>query len=420
MSSPTQPNRLIDLLNPRTLPVFLMFFFWGFGTGGLWLVRPLFAYELTESFLAVAVVSAVSAAPRTVVAAAAGYLTDRYGRKPFIVLGAVIHIVALVGQFLSGAYLEFFLLEMLAGVGISTWMTASNALMADETEIASRGRAVALRQTSSRIGLLVGPVMAGLVAATVSLPAVFLYIAACKAAVIVVTVIWIKESHTAETRSAQRAQRAERSGPRRRIDLSVFRTRAFLALAIGTFAVSGVVGGTGVFRTFFPVQGTAAAGLDELQVGNLIAVSGILALVAAIPAGMANDRYGRKRTLIAGLTVMGVAVWLMSGLDSFEAAVLSVLVFGFAEALGSGTVQVYAMDLAPDDRRGAFLGVWSLSQSAGQILGPLAIGLLADQLGFRFAFLTVVALLALGAAMVVVFGAETHAGGKRRSPPAQV
>ncbi len=408
MSSPAPRARFVDLLNPRTLPVFLMFFFWGFGTGGLWLVRPLFAYSVSDSFLLVALVSAVSAAPRTFVGAITGYLTDRFGRKPFIILGAAIHITSLTGQFFSESYWPFFLLEILGGTGIAVWMVSSNALMADETEIASRGRAIALRQTSSRIGLLIGPGAAGLVAATVSLSAVFLFIAAMKAAVIVVTVIWIRESHS---RTARAKPPAERKG--RRIDLSMFRSRAFLALAIGTFSVSLVVGGTGVFRTFFPVQGTIAAGLDELQVGNLIAVSGILALVAAIPAGIANDRYGRKRILLAGLVVMAVAVWMMSGLTTFSAAVASVLVFGLAEALGTGTIQVYAMDLAPDDKRGAFLGVWSFFQSAGQIFGPLFIGLLADAVSFRAAFLTVVGLLAVGAVMVSIFGAETHRGGRK-------
>ena len=76
----TKKEGILDLLNPRTLPVFLMFFFWGFGTGGLWLVRPLFAYSVSDSFLLVALASSVSAAPRTFVGALTGYLTDKFGR----------------------------------------------------------------------------------------------------------------------------------------------------------------------------------------------------------------------------------------------------------------------------------------------------------------------------------------------------
>ncbi len=405
MRSSSSTERFRDLLTPRTLPVFLMFFFWGFGTGGLWLVRPLFAYSLSESFLLVALVSAVSAAPRTFTGPLTGYLTDRFGRKWFIILGAVIHIAALIGQFFSTAYLPYFFLEMLGGAGIAVWMTASNALMADYTEVATRGRSVALRQTSSRAGVLIGPAVAGSLAYAVDLRSVFLFIAACKFAVIVVALLWIRESRAA-TRSTPRPVRS--GGVWQRMNLAMFRSRAFLALAIGTFSVSLVTGGTGVFRTFFPVQGANAAGLNEAQVGNLIAISAILALVGAIPAGIANDRIGRKCTLIAALLATSIAVWMMSGLSGFEAALLAVLAFGFAEALGTGTIQVYAMDLAPDDKRGAFLGVWSLSMNAGQIFGPIVIGLIADSAGFRTAFLTVSGFLIVAALMVVVFGVETR------------
>ena len=406
----TKKEGILDLLNPRTLPVFLMFFFWGFGTGGLWLVRPLFAYSVSDSFLLVALASSVSAAPRTFVGALTGYLTDKFGRKPFIILGAAIHITSLTGQFFSDTYLPFFLLEILGGTGIAVWLTSSNALLADETEIASRGRAVALRQTSSRIGLLAGPAVAGIVATVISLPSVFLFIAINKVAVIIVTVWWIRESHTKRNTPAGSGETITK---RKRkwipnLDLNMLRNRAFLALAIGTFAVSMVVGGTGVFRTFFPVQGTDVAGLDEIQVGNLIAISGILALFAAIPSGIAADRYGRKKTLIIGLIITALSVWLMSDLSSFTGALAAVLIFGLAEAIGTGTVQTYAMDLAPEDKRGAFLGVWAFSQSAGQTAGPLFIGLIADTVNFTSAFLTVVVLLLIGTAMVMVLGKETY------------
>ena len=405
MRSSPSAERFRDLFTPRTLPIFLMFFFWGFGTGGLWLVRPLFAYSLSESFLLVALVSAVSAAPRTFTGPLTGYLTDRFGRKWFIILGAVIHIVALIGQFFSTAYVPYLFLEMLAGLGIGTWMTASNALMADYTEVATRGRAVALRQTSSRAGTLMGPAIAGFVAVTGDLRTVFLFIAACKVAVIIVTILWVRDSR----RNARPASKPARSsGIRQRLNLTMFRSRAFFALVIATFSVSLVTGGTGVFRTFFPVQGANVAGLDEAQVGTLIAVSGILALAAAIPAGIANDRIGRKYTLIFALIATSIAVWMMSGLSGFETALLAVLAFGFAEAFGTGTIQVYAMDLAPDDRRGAFLGVWSLSMIAGQVIGPIVIGTVADNAGFQTAFITVSVFLVAAAVMVVVFGVETR------------
>lgn len=411
MRSSPPTERFRDLLTPQTLPIFLMFFFWGFGTGGLWLVRPLFAYSLSESFLLVALVSAISAAPRSFTGPVTGYLTDRFGRKWFVVLGAIIHIAALIGQFSSTSYLPYFLFELLAGLGIGTWMTASNALMADYTEVATRGRAVALRQSSSRTGTLLGPVIAGFVAFSGDLRDVFLFIAVCKVAVIIVTLLWVRDS----CRTPQPASKAAHSsGIRQRLSLGMFWSRAFFVLVIATFSVNLVTGGTGVFRTFFPVQGANAAGLDEAQVGGLIAVSGILALGAAIPAGIANDRIGRKRTLIFALLATSGTVWMMSGLSNFESALLAVLAFGLAEAFATGTNQVYAMDLAPDDRRGAFLGVWSLSMIAGQVIGPIVIGSVADSQGFQTAFITVSVFLIGAAALVVAFGVETRRASVRQ------
>ena len=406
MRASSSGERFIDLFTPRTLPIFLMFFFWGFGTGGLWLVRPLFAYELSESFLLVALVSAVSAAPRSFTGPLTGYLTDRFGRKWFVILGAVIHIAALIGQFNSSSYLSYFLLELLAGLGIGTWMTASNALMADYTQVATRGRAVALRQTSSRAGTLMGPLVAGVVAFSGDLRDVFLFIAVCKVAVIVVTLLWVRDSRSAPWPAPDSARRG--GGIARRLNLAMFRSRAFLVLIVATFSVNLVTGGTGVFRTFFPVQGANAAGLDEARVGTLIMFSGILALGAAIPAGIANDRIGRKRTLVFALLATSLAVWMMSGLSDFESALLAVLAFGLAEAFATGTNQVYAMDLAPDDRRGAFLGVWSLSMIAGQVFGPIAIGTVADNAGFEAAFVTVSGFLIAAAVTVALFGVETR------------
>ena len=167
-----------DALNRQTAPVFTAFFFWSFGTGGLWVVRPLFAYETGGTFLLVALVSAISVMPRMVVGPLAGVLADRYGRRRFLVIASLLHIVALTGQFFSDSYLPFLLLEVLGGTGIAFYMTSSNVLMADATRTSSRGRAVAIRQISTRVGTLLGPFVAGWIALVLGLSYIFPFIAA--------------------------------------------------------------------------------------------------------------------------------------------------------------------------------------------------------------------------------------------------
>jgi DHA1 family multidrug resistance protein-like MFS transporter len=402
----SQTHLIHDILRPETFPVFLMYFFWGFGTGGLWLVRPLFAYQIGGTFLLVAIVSSVSAMPRLVTSPVTGYLTDRYGRKPFVILGSVLHVIAMISDFFVESYIPFLLFEVLGGIGISVWMTSANILMADSTRVETRGRVVAVREISSRLGLLVGPLAAGFVGWCFGLKYIFLFIAISKMAVIVITVLWIKESRRPMGEKLSRSKASNRG-----IDLTMFKTRAFLALAIGTFTVSMVGGGTGVFRTLFPPHSSEVAGLSEVQIGLLLAIAGGIALVATMPAGIITDRYGRKRTLLFGLFVAALAVFIMTLGATFTIAALAVVTFGLSEAFAWGTMHVYAMDLAPEDRRGSFLGVWGLFQNLGQITGPLLIGTIADNLGFNLAFTAVSGMLIAGAIMVFFFGEET----KKRS-----
>jgi MFS family permease len=405
----SQTGFIHDIFRPETFPFFLMYFFWGFGTGGLWLVRPLFAYQIGGTFLLVAVVSSVSAMPRLVTSPVTGYLTDRYGRKPFVIIGSVLHVIAMTSDFFVDSYIPFLLLEVLGGIGISVWMTSANILMADSTRTETRGRVVAVREISSRFGLLLGPIAAGFVGWYFGLKYIFFFIALSKVAVIIVTVFWIKESRRPRTEKPPRAK-----GAKRRIDLTMFKTRAFLALAIGTFTVSMVGGGTGVFRTLFPPHSSEVGGLSEVQIGLLLAIAGGVALVSTMPAGIITDRYGRKRTLLFGLFVTALAVFIMTLGATFTMAAVAVVTFGLSEAFAWGTMQVYAMDLAPEDRRGSFLGVWGLFQNLGQITGPLLIGTIADSFGFNIAFTLVAGMLIVGAAMVFLFGEET----KARSAPA--
>jgi MFS family permease len=405
LSTSTSGSAIREILSRKTLPVFSAFFFWSFGTGGLWLVRPLFAYEIGGTFFLVALISSASAMPRVIIGPVTGYLTDRFGRRPFVILGATLHIAALTGDFFVQEYWQFLVFEVVAGTGIAVYMTSANVLMADATRTGTRGRAVAARQVSNRIGNFAGPVVAGLIAATFGLRWVFLFIAVTKFMVILVTLFLIKE-----TREPAAPKPAKQPGERvsRMPDLSMFKSKTFLSLALGTVALGLVNGGTGVFRTLFPPQAEAIAGLSALQIGNLIAVAGLAGLLSSVPTGIAVDRWGRKRPLLLGLLATALGTYFMAITGDLSSALLAVVVFGLAESLGQGSLQVYAMDQAPADRRGAFLGMWLLFTNIGQITGPLVIGSIADAYGFKTGFLVVVVALVAAAGVMAMLGRDTR------------
>jgi len=395
------------LLSLAALPVFSVFFLWGFGTGALWMVRPLYAYSFGGSIFLVGLVSAFSAAPRMFGAPLAGALTDRIGRRPVVAAGAILHGGALAAQAYTTSYPPFLALELISGFGVAVWVTGSSVLLADFTRVANRGRGVALRNTSMRIGILAGPAAGGLVADLFDLASVFLFIAATKVVIVAIVILLIKE-----TRSRSHNQVGPEPAPQQKTrllpDLSVFRTKDFLALGMITLALGLVTQGPGAFRTFFPVQ-AAVAGLSLTDVGNLISASGLAAMLVALPVGALVDWSGRKPMLVVGLLVIGLSLFLVAGMNGLLVALAAAVAFGVGEAVGSNTVQTYAMDLAPEDRRGYFLGTWQATMNVGQLIGPLVVGALAVPLGIPVAFAVIGGVIIATGVATAFVGRETVA-----------
>jgi MFS family permease len=402
------------LLSKAALPVFSAFFLWGFGTGALWMVRPLTAFDLGGSVFLVGLVAAFSAAPRMFGAPLAGRLADRVGRRPIVVAGALFHGAAVAGQAYATSYVPFLLLEFVSGFGVAVWVTGSSALLADFTRASNRGRGVALRNTSMRLGILMGPAAGGLVAALFDLQAVFLFIAATKVGVIIISWFLIAETRQPSTPEAPDGVGVEPShdeaGKRwlRMPDLKIFKTKDFITLSVVTLALGLVTAGPGAFRTFFPVQ-AQEVGLSVADIGSMISVSGLAAMLVALPVGAMVDMRGRKPLLVVGLGILALSLYLILGMDGLVVATVVAVAFGIGEVVGTNTNQTYAMDLAPPEQRGYFLGSWQATMNVGQLIGPLIVGGIATQFSLPTAFAIIASVLVASGVYVAVFGRETHA-----------
>lgn len=130
--------------------------------------------------------------------------------------------------------------------------------------------------------------------------------------------------------------------------------------------------------------------------GQAYIVGGYLAVLAAllILAGALSDYYGRRRVYSIGLVGFAATSALCGLAPTLEWLVVFRLAQGAAGALlipGSLALITHAFDGA--ERARAF-GIWAASTSALVVLGPIVGGTMVDTVGWRFAFLINVPLLA--------------------------
>lgn len=63
-----------------------------------------------------------------------GFLADRFGKKPFLVVGGVIITIGLAWSMLSGSYMQLLLSCIVTGIGFGAYETGMSALCADTNE----------------------------------------------------------------------------------------------------------------------------------------------------------------------------------------------------------------------------------------------------------------------------------------------
>ena len=123
---------------------------------------PLFlTVGLGASIVVVGLIEGVAEATASMVKVFSGYLSDRYGRrKPLILFGYALGAVSKPLFAMAGAPLTVFAARFVDRIGKGIRGAPRDALVADVTPEAIRGRAYGVRQALDTAGAFIGPLVA--------------------------------------------------------------------------------------------------------------------------------------------------------------------------------------------------------------------------------------------------------------------
>jgi MFS family permease len=177
---------------------------------------------------------------------------------------------------------------------------------------------------------------------------------------------------------------------------SAMQTRAVTAATVGTalewtdFALYGALAATVLPKLFFPAMDPTSALLASLATFGV----GLAARpLGAVVCGSLGDKFGRRNLMLATVSVMGLASFLMGLLPTYAqigvwAPILLVLlriVQGFALGGESTGGQLMAIEHASADRRGKYSGLLGICSPISQIVANAVLfGLSASMSGESF------------------------------------
>jgi len=124
-------------------------------------------------------------------------------------------------------------------------------------------------------------------------------------------------------------------------------------------------------------------------------------------AGVLADRYGRRLTLIAGLSIFGLASLISAYAGSADQLIWARALMGLgAAAVMPATLSIIANVFDPSER-GRAIGVWAGAVGIGAAIGPVIGGLLLEHFWWGSVFLINVPIVVAGVILVAVLVPES-------------
>ncbi|HAA92750.1 MAG TPA: hypothetical protein DCE33_09915, partial [Rhodospirillaceae bacterium] len=164
---------------------------------------------------------------------------------------------------------------------------------------------------------------------------------------------------------------------------SQFNNRTVLGIAAITGLRSAAQGG---IRNFLPFYVVDILGLDLAYGGFLLLVMNLGGTVAAVPAGMASDRFGRRRIAMLALSFTVIFVIMLTFIQSETALVFGVAMLGLSMFGLRPVMMSWMMDIMPPQFRGSGTNLMFTTQSILSAATPAIAGIIADAYGLATIF----------------------------------
>ncbi|MBN1963406.1 MAG: MFS transporter [Anaerolineae bacterium] len=317
-----------------------------------------------------------------------GDLSDRFGRKPILLIGVLGNALSQVLFGLSTSLEMLFVARALAGILSSATLPTAMAYIGDSTSDEERGGGMGILGAAMGVGMVIGPGIAGWLAQD-ALSTPFFVAAALSTLALLLIAAMLPESLPVERRTTEgRKLRGPQLGAMWRAllgPLGVLMVLAFL-LSFGMTNFESVFGLYALDRYEY---GPQTVGLILMFIGLVSAV------MQGALTGPFSRRWGESAIIRGSLLVSAIGFLLMLTAQTLAGVLVTVGVFVVGNAMLRPAVSSLISRRATVGQ-GMAMGLNNSFMSLGRIIGPMWAGFLFDvNIGFPYLSGAVIMLIGL-------------------------
>ena len=378
--------------NRRLLNIFIIVFIDLLGFGLILPLLPFYADQYGATPLVVGLLTAIYAAAQLVGAPILGRLSDRFGRRPIL-------LISIFGTFLG--FLLFGIADPLGNV-IASWLdtnvnsviltilfisraldgftggniSVAQAYITDVTNEENRARGLGLVGAAFGLGFIVGPAMGGFLSEYgLSTPA---FAAAGLAGInLLMVLIWLPESLSPE----QRKELVSREQPKLTLtELGDTLRRPKVGPILNVSFFYGLA--FALFTTMFSLFAQYKLALDARQTGYILAYVGFLiALVQGVGVGMIAKRYQEKWIILVSTIILSLALAAWAFTPSIWVLLLVLIPLALPSGILNTVLRSSLTKSVQADEVGGILGLSASLESLTRVIAPGLGGILLGSIG---------------------------------------
>jgi DHA1 family tetracycline resistance protein-like MFS transporter len=337
---------------------------------------PYYAATFDASPALVGLLLAANALTQLVGAPLIGRLSDRYGRRPMLVVSIAGTAISFLMLGLANSLWMLFLSRVLDGF-LGGNISLAQAYITDVTDERDRAKGLGFVGAAFGVGFIFGPVLGGLLSAGDNFGRPALIAAALSAVNLVGVLFFLPESLPPEER-ARRAQNPATAPTARALWQALRRPCVGPLLTYRLFYGLAFT----MFQTIFSLFALQRLALTAQATSYVFTyVGALIALVQGAGIGILTRRFSDKQLLFAG--TIGMAVSLLAW--AFTPSVWFLLLVLIPIAASGGVLGVVGNSaltkaVAPEEVGGT-LGLGAALDGGARIVAPILGGLLIDLLG---------------------------------------
>jgi multidrug resistance protein len=353
-------------------------------------LMPYYAASFGADPLMVGMLTASYAVCALVAGPIMGQLSDRQGRRPWLLVSQLGTVAGFILTALGGSLWMLFLGRIVDGISGGNQVIAQ-AYVGDVAKPAERTQVYGLMGAAFGLGAVVGPVIGGLLS-QINYATPFWVAAGISLASLIATAVLLPESRAADSSTPARSDHlrealAALGDPALR---RLFGLYAVMTLVMGLF-----VGSIGLFMQLqLEVSATVA--------GALVAYYGVTSvLMQLLLVGPLARRLGEPRMIALGLLALVAAMATLFVAHTIPITLVSVTLLVFGMGLVRPAVTSLISQRANAERQGAAMGATQSIQSLADIVTPLAAGAMVASIspGFPGLVAALIAFAGLGLAL---------------------